>query len=68
MFLVSPLLCSRPLTSQTGEKAEVEDFNAWLGALPHTHKIVIAGNHEITFDTSAYHSIWRRYHKMKVRW
>jgi len=25
-------------------------FNAFLGSLPHTHKIVIAGNHEYSFD------------------
>lgn len=26
--------------------AAVEDFNAWLGELPHRHKIVVPGNHE----------------------
>jgi Icc-related predicted phosphoesterase len=26
--------------------SEVEDFNSWLGELPHYHKIVIAGNHD----------------------
>jgi len=24
----------------------VSDFNAWLGSLPHRHKVVIPGNHE----------------------
>lgn len=33
----------------TGEKPAVEDFNAWLGKLPYRHKVVIAGNHELTF-------------------
>ena len=33
-----------------GRYHEVEEFNAWLGTLPHKHKIVIAGNHELTFD------------------
>jgi Icc-related predicted phosphoesterase len=28
----------------------IEDFNAWLGELPHRHKIVICGNHEYAFD------------------
>lgn len=28
----------------------VKDFNLWLGDLPHKHKIVIAGNHEIGFN------------------
>jgi predicted phosphohydrolase len=29
----------------------VKDFNEWLGSLPHKHKIVIAGNHEIGFNS-----------------
>jgi Icc-related predicted phosphoesterase len=26
--------------------AEVKDFNAWLGELPHRHKVLTPGNHE----------------------
>ena len=33
-----------------GELEQVEDFNAWLGGLPHAHKIVIAGNHDFCFE------------------
>lgn len=33
-----------------GEEEEVIKFNEWLGKLPHKHKIVIAGNHEICLD------------------
>jgi len=33
-----------------GEMEEVKDFNKWLGQLPHRFKIVIAGNHELSFD------------------
>lgn len=33
-----------------GEMEEVKQFNEWLGQLPHTYKIVIAGNHELSFD------------------
>ena len=29
-----------------GERKPIEDFNAWLGTLPHRHKIVVAGNHD----------------------
>lgn len=29
--------------------AVLEDFNGWLGELPHRHKIVIAGNHDVPF-------------------
>lgn len=33
-----------------GGKDDVKQFNSWLESLPHKHKIVIAGNHEISFD------------------
>ncbi|OWF35862.1 metallophosphoesterase MPPED2-like [Mizuhopecten yessoensis] len=33
-----------------GEPNAVHKFNTFLGQLPHKHKIVIAGNHEISFD------------------
>lgn len=36
--------------TRCGHLQEVRDFNNWLGSLPHKHKIVIAGNHELTFD------------------
>jgi len=28
------------------------DFNDWLGELPHKHKIVIPGNHDVAIETS----------------
>ena len=28
---------------------EVDDFNAWLGALPFRHKIIVTGNHDRLF-------------------
>ncbi len=33
-----------------GAKEEVEEFNNYLGELPHRHKIVIAGNHDFCFE------------------
>lgn len=33
-----------------GEGRWVEDFNKWLGELPHKYKIVVAGNHDRSFD------------------
>lgn len=33
---------------------EIKNFNTWLKSLPHKHKVVIAGNHEITFDSENY--------------
>ncbi|MDZ7897776.1 MAG: metallophosphatase domain-containing protein [Arcicella sp.] len=29
---------------------EIKEFNEWLGTLPHRHKIIIAGNHDIYFE------------------
>ena len=37
-----------------GRREKVQRFNAWLATLPHKHKIVIAGNHEITFDPKSF--------------
>ncbi|XP_044763145.1 UPF0046 protein C25E10.12 [Coccinella septempunctata] len=36
--------------TRCGQKDEVIQFSTWLGTLPHKHKIVIAGNHELSFD------------------
>jgi predicted phosphohydrolase len=33
-----------------GRRSEIESFNAWLGTLPHRHKIAIAGNHDWMFE------------------
>lgn len=38
-----------------GEMEEVKNFNDWLGQLPHKYKIVIAGNHELSFDPEFIH-------------
>ncbi len=32
------------------DPAEVEDFDDWLAGLPHPHKIVVAGNHDLLFE------------------
>ncbi len=36
--------------SMRGREAEVQEFAAWFAALPHPHKIVIAGNHDWLFE------------------
>lgn len=36
--------------TKCGQRDEVIQFNKWLEKLPHKHKIVIAGNHELSFD------------------
>ncbi|KAK1798615.1 hypothetical protein P4O66_006912 [Electrophorus voltai] len=36
--------------TELGLPSEVKKFNDWLGTLPYEIKVVIAGNHELTFD------------------
>lgn len=36
--------------TMTGEMDEVADFVAWLQSLPYGKKIIIAGNHDLSFD------------------
>ncbi len=38
--------------TRSGTRHEVREFNRWLAKLPHKRKIVVAGNHELTFDKS----------------
>lgn len=40
--------------SKTGLPNEIIDFNNFLKEQPHKYKIVIAGNHDLTFDTENY--------------
>ena len=40
--------------SNVGLEKDVISFNRWLGELPHAHKVVIAGNHDIPFDAENY--------------
>jgi Icc-related predicted phosphoesterase len=37
--------------TRRGDLADVYDFNALLGTLPHRHKVVIAGNHDFCFQS-----------------
>jgi Predicted phosphohydrolases len=46
--------------SNTGEPEIVEDFNNFLGKLKHPIKIVIAGNHDLTFDVEKYKSTFAK--------
>ncbi|NJO04030.1 MAG: metallophosphoesterase [Bacteroidia bacterium] len=36
-----------------GRPQEIVDFNEWLGSLPHPHKVIIAGNHDVLFEHAA---------------
>lgn len=35
-----------------GQPREVEAFFAWFASRPHAHKVVIAGNHDLLFESS----------------
>lgn len=35
-----------------GRTDRIAEFGAWVRALPHRHKIVIAGNHDMTFESA----------------
>ena len=54
--------------SNKGEEHDVIKFNAFLGSLPHRYKIVIAGNHDLSFDTVEYgKKLWKNFaHKTKL--
>ena len=44
----------------------MKKFNDWLGTLNFKHKIVIAGNHDLTFDPVWYEKKWKRFHHQKM--
>jgi hypothetical protein len=40
--------------TNTGEVEQVRDLHDWMAGLPHTHKIIIAGNHDNSFQPNFY--------------
>lgn len=36
--------------TMNGNLSDIEAFGGWVRALPHAHKVVIAGNHDLTFE------------------
>jgi len=48
--------------TNTGELQQIEAFSEWMKSLPHEHKIVIAGNHDITLHPIYYKNYWKRFH------
>jgi hypothetical protein len=44
-----------------GHEREVKVFRDFLLSLPHQHKVIIAGNHDITFDSITYPDIHVRF-------
>jgi predicted phosphodiesterase len=37
--------------TMAGRVEEISRFNYWLGTLPHQHKIYVAGNHDLLFES-----------------
>jgi len=40
--------------TNAGEQEQIESFNKWLEGYPAKHKVIIAGNHDITFHEEYY--------------
>jgi len=51
--------------SNTGEPQQVKDLAEWLAQYPAAHKVVIAGNHDVTFHADYYKRAWERYHRVQ---
>ena len=50
----------------TGTEKQIISFIRWFSGQPHKHKILIAGNHELTIDTDFYNYAWSAFHKNKL--
>ena len=50
--------------TNTGEVDQIESLVRWLAAYPAEHRVVIAGNHDLTLDPKYYliQEGWRRFH------
>jgi predicted phosphohydrolase len=46
--------------SGRGRRHEIEAFDAWLGKLPHPHKVLISGNHDFGFERDREARSWVR--------
>jgi Icc-related predicted phosphoesterase len=46
------LICVGDFTMFIKSLSAIEDFNEWLGELPHRHKIVVPGNHEFFLESN----------------
>jgi hypothetical protein len=46
------LICVGDFTMFSKNMSAIEDFNEWLGELPHRHKIVVPGNHEFFLESN----------------
>lgn len=49
--------------TKTGRAQDIISFVRWFASQPHKHKILVAGNHDLTLDASHYRHTWYRWHK-----
>ena len=47
--------------SDCGKPENIVHFNEFLGRLPHPHKVVIAGNHDLSFDIENWEGIQKNF-------
>ena len=50
--------------SNIGDDKDIIHFNDFLSTLPHTHKVVIAGNHDLSFDLENNASLKRNFNNL----
>lgn len=48
--------------TQNGSPRDVYQFSKWFASQPHKHKVVVAGNHDITLDVDFYQEEGHRWH------
>mmetsp|Transcript_29808 Transcript_29808/g.83285 ORF Transcript_29808/g.83285 Transcript_29808/m.83285 type:complete len:303 (+) Transcript_29808:45-953(+) len=50
--------------SNTGYEKELDEFGKFFAGLPHKHKVIIAGNHDLSLDVEDYVKVHRkRFHR-----
>ncbi len=49
--------------TRKGTVDAIRDFADWFSAQRHAHKVVIAGNHDLTLDAPWYARSWPRFHR-----
>ena len=52
--------------TNVGEMAAVKAFSEFLESLPHKHKVVIAGNHDLSFDVATFEQTFSRFGRGKI--
>ena len=54
------------IDSVDAELEQIEDFIDWFAAFPHRHKLLIAGNHDVTLHPEYYEQHWQRYQRVRL--